>query len=169
MSTNEPTEMPNLESRLSLLRSISSLAGLGFEELMEIASKLEVEKFPIDAVILREDAIGDRLYIIESGVVGVYTEGAAGLVQLGKLGVGDRFGAVSLHASIRRKKTTIKTLTPVVVFTLSADAYEHLTTISPHFRADLASALDSFMEGRFGALMQARAQSQTTPDGSTAE
>ncbi|MEI6712379.1 MAG: cyclic nucleotide-binding domain-containing protein [Verrucomicrobiota bacterium] len=159
----------NLESRLSLLRSIASLETLGTDVLTEIASNLVVERFPMDSVILREDTFGDRLYLIQSGVVGVYTDGATGLVQLGKLGAGDRFGAVSLHTSIRRKRTTMKALTPVVALTLTAESYDHLTTMSPTFRAELACALDSFMEGRFGALMQARAMMTPPVDGRPAD
>jgi len=97
-------------------------------------------------------------FILESGVVGVYTDGASGLVQLGKLGAGDRFGAVSLQSSIRRKRVLLKALTPVVAMTLKADHSDHLTTISPAFRAELASALGFFYGRAIGAMMQAKAQ-----------
>ncbi len=157
MTTPEADGNVSLENRLALLRAIPSVASVDHDTLVQVANCLLVERFGINVTILRESTFGDRLYLIQSGVVGVYTDGPAGIVQLGKLSVGDRFGEVSLQRSMRRKRTTIKTLTPVVALTLSTADYDHFISKHPEIHLDLASALDSFMEGRFAALMQANA------------
>lgn len=147
-----------LERRLDLLRSISSLQEVGPEVLHEIATCLQQEHFAAGSVILSGGVFGDRLYIVESGVVGVFTDSVSGIVQLGKLGVGDAFGEISLNRSRRRRRTTIKALTPVVALTLSAELYRKLTSVSPEFKEELACALDDVMEGRMSALIQAKAR-----------
>ncbi|MEK0447183.1 MAG: hypothetical protein RLZZ399_2504, partial [Verrucomicrobiota bacterium] len=87
---NPPHQDPivSLERIVSLLSGIPSFEILDPTLLQKIALLLGVEQHPEGTEIIHEDRFGDRLYLIESGVVGVYTGGPTGPLLLGKLGEG---------------------------------------------------------------------------------
>jgi CRP-like cAMP-binding protein len=121
----------------------------------ELAGCLGTEAYEEGVPIIRENQFGDRLYLIESGVVGVYTDGPTGEVLLGKLGEGDRFGDVDLLTSTRRRRVSVVALTPVAVLTLAAGPYERLVAAHPALKGELSCAATDFMQHRLEVLMQA--------------
>jgi CRP-like cAMP-binding protein len=155
MSNAESQPPISVERRISLLGSMSSFEGLGYAVLREIAGCLGTETHAEGVEIIQENQFGDRLYFIESGVVGVYTDGPTGRLLIGKLGEGDRFGDVDLLTSTRRRRCSVVTFTPVTLLTLAAEPYERLVAIYPHLKGELSCTATEFMLKRLEALMQA--------------
>ncbi|MEY2597940.1 MAG: hypothetical protein RLZZ142_199 [Verrucomicrobiota bacterium] len=155
-SSNAP--QVSFERRLGLLKALPSFDGLDANVLAELANVMGTEFFADGQDIVHESCFGDRLYLIESGVVGVYAEGPTGELMLGKLGEGERFGDVDLLTSTRRRRATVRSLTPVTVLTLRAQEYERLVALYPEVKGDLACAASAFMQKRLEALMHAQAE-----------
>ncbi|MEI6714474.1 MAG: cyclic nucleotide-binding domain-containing protein [Verrucomicrobiota bacterium] len=153
----DPAEIP-LARRVVLLKTLPSFDALAPEVLEGIANSLGEERFDSGVVIMHESQFGNLMYLIESGVVDVSTDGPTGEVQLGKLGEGDRFGEVSFQSSTRRRRATVRALTPVVTLTLRSDQFERIAALYPDIRTDLACAASAFMQARLEALMGAKAQ-----------
>lgn len=146
------------ERRVAILKAIPSFESLDLRVLEKVAALLRCEAYPEGQAIINENFFGDRVYLIESGVVGVYTDGPSGMLMLGKLGEGDRFGDVDLLTSTRRRRASVVALTPVVLLTLGAEDYERLVVTYPALKGDLACAASEFMQKRLEALMRAKAE-----------
>ena len=142
--------------KLQLMRALEIFSSLDPDVLGEVCRSLAVERFAEDAVIIHESNFGDRLYVIESGIVSVHVDGAAGVFPIGKLGEGDSFGELDLLTSTRRRRATVRALTEVVALTLNAQAYERLVGLYPSVRVDLARNVGAFMHARLEAMMQAK-------------
>jgi CRP-like cAMP-binding protein len=147
-----------IERRLSLLRSLPSFETLAPEVLVDIAENLGVEAFDQGVDVVHEGWFGDRMYLIERGVVNVSVVGATGSVPLGTLGEGEMFGEIALLNEGRQRTATVTTECPLVTLTLDVAHFQRLAVIYPEVRLDLACAAEELMQRRFEALMQAKAQ-----------
>jgi putative ABC transport system ATP-binding protein len=92
--------------------------------LAEFAALVKREAFDSNEVIIRQGEIGEKFYIIESGIVDVITEKEAAPSQRVTLTAGDFFGEVALLTGAPRNATIIAR-GPVTVFTLTKQHFEH--------------------------------------------
>lgn len=160
LSMSESTSSPSVsfERRLSLLKNLPSFETLSVEVLNHIAENLGVESFGQHGEVVHEGCFGDRMYLIESGVVVVTVEGATGPVELGNLGEGEMFGEIALLNEGRQRSATVTTLCPMVALTLDIHHFQRLAALYPEVRLDLACAADALMQTRLEALMRAKTQ-----------
>ena len=136
VSNVRPKELVRI---LKVLQQVKELEGLGDMTLTRIAERMTIERRPAGDTIVREGAVGDRIYVISEGVAEAYVEGQA----VRELTVGQYFGAITAvsHTTIRE---TIRATTSLKLFVLGAD--------------DLAQvmAADKGFEERINVLLMAR-------------
>ena len=75
--------------------------------LAEFADRMKRESFAFGETIIREGEIGDKFYLIESGVVEVKSEEDRALGKIITLGAGDHFGEVALLTGSPRNATVL--------------------------------------------------------------
>ncbi len=118
------------------LRKISLFAGLTAEQLAEIADTLFPARYRRDEIIYQVGSRGDRLHLIESGVVQQSTPD--GLVA--ELSDGDFFGASALLTGDPHGTTTLAK-TDVELWGLNRDEFESLMMKHPVMGMNLSREL----------------------------
>jgi putative ABC transport system ATP-binding protein len=108
--------------------------------LAEFAERMKRESFAPGEAIIRQGEIGDKFYVIESGVVDVSGEKEGVPFSGIELGVGDFFGEVALLTGTPRNATVVAR-EPVTVFVLAKehfdDALARSKTLEQRLRAVL--------------------------------
>ena len=92
--------------------------------LAEFAALVKREAFNSGDVIIRQGEIGDKFYIIESGLVDVISDKDAATGKSVTLTAGDFFGEVALLTGAPRN-ATITARGPVTVFTLTKQHFDY--------------------------------------------
>ena len=96
------------------------------QEIENIASNSERIHFRKDQYIIKQNDIGDSLFIIADGVVNVTIDNNKGeKVMISKLGVGDFFGEMSLMTGEPRTANIIAEI-PCVVLKVSKDTIKNI-------------------------------------------
>jgi CRP-like cAMP-binding protein len=111
--------MSPTDQTLESLRKIPLFAGVGEDDLDEVASHLIERRFPKGATIVEEGTPGDYMYVIREGRVKVTKlsdDGREKILQM--LGEGAFFGEMALLDQAPRS-ATVKTLSPVRLLALS--------------------------------------------------
>ncbi|MBI4233613.1 MAG: cyclic nucleotide-binding domain-containing protein [Chloroflexi bacterium] len=116
--------------QLSLEKN-SLFSGLTPRELGELAAHLIPQEFSEGAILFREGEPGDHLYIVESGVIGIYLGPQEGQpTQIGTVGSGGCVGEMSILTGEPRSATA-RALTPLKLLSMSGQDFLVLTRASP--------------------------------------
>jgi putative ABC transport system ATP-binding protein len=136
VSNVRPKELVRI---LKVLQQVKELEGMGDMTLTRIAERMTIERRPAGATIVREGAVGDRIYIISEGVAEASIESQS----VRELTVGQPFGAITTvsHNMIRE---TIRARTSVELFVLRANDFAQVM------------AADKGFEERINVLLMAR-------------
>jgi len=78
--------------RIAFLQNVPLFAGMTSQELLRVAEIVKEVNFPSDTMIIREDDVGDYMFILVDGEVLIHRGGA----QVGKLRSKDFFGEMSI-------------------------------------------------------------------------
>ena len=109
---------------------------------------LVLEEFGPGEVIVREGDPGRDVYIIKAGTVDVLKQRPDGSQEVVKqLGAGDHFGEMALLRGAKRN-ATVRTATPVEVFSMSPGNFFSLYTYFPGLREQI----DKIMQDRLKEL-----------------
>lgn len=87
--------------------------------------------------IIEQGDVGQTLYIIQSGVVGVYSKTNDGEVSLGALSKGDHFGEISVFKR-QRRTATVRAQTRVEMISISQETAEVLGASLSKFHDEVA-------------------------------
>lgn len=123
------------------LRRVPALSVLAYEELDVVRGRLQLERFPAGAVIIREGERGDHFYIVKEGVVEVSQGTDPGVERLGRHGKTDYFGEIALLRDLPRA-ATVKALSPVELYRLNRADFESLLGRSEEFHRAIEGAMD---------------------------
>lgn len=104
------------------LTRVGLLAGLPGEHLSKLAARLEREEVAPGATVVREGDLGERFYIVLSGMLNVSQEG---LGERRLLRPGDSFGEVALAMGIPRT-ASVRAVTPAVVASCDQETFDEL-------------------------------------------
>ncbi|MGB3212598.1 MAG: DUF4388 domain-containing protein [Desulforhopalus sp.] len=110
-----------------LLRSIEIFSSLSSEDLLDLATLLELIDFPWQFPIAQKGDPGDRLFILLSGRAQVVDDNGVTLAELKK---GEVFGEMSLLSG-ERVSTTIMTAEPCKVAVMSQKNFRHVLNRFP--------------------------------------
>ncbi len=118
------------------LRRLSLMAGLGTEQLREVAQYLRAEKFAAGQGIYCRGTFGNALYLVDQGQVSVQRPGHPAMI----VGSGDLFGLSALLPN-QPHSSEVSALTDVSVWSLSRDDFEKLALRYPILALNLARLL----------------------------
>lgn len=139
-------------------RKMELLAGLhGFDKLPKssreaLAAELKLEVFAPGSTVVEERELGDRLFIIASGLAEVSSTGPTGKVVLDELSTGKMFGEIALVSRIRRRKATVSSVTQLVTLSLSAHVFEKLLAEHPDIHSDFVENAEALMAEKLQKL-----------------
>src|SRR5215510_8829199 len=78
--------------RIAFLQNVPLFGGMTSQELLDVAEIVKEVNFPSDTTIIREDDIGDYMFILVEGEVRIHR----GSTEVGKLQSKDFFGEMSI-------------------------------------------------------------------------
>lgn len=135
------------------LRRVPILATLSLRALDDIASRVQLERYPALATIVRQGEAGDQLYIVKLGTLDVTTaDGAGHEIHHATIGPMDYFGEIALLHDVPRT-ATIRAREPVELYSLSRASFQQVLQRS----ADLRDAMLETAGARYlrshGALL----------------
>lgn len=110
-----------------LLRSIDTFSALGDEDLLDLATLMELVDYPWQFPITQKGDPGNRLFILLSGRAEVIDDQGVILAEMGK---GEVFGEMSLMSG-DRVTMTIMTATPCQVAVLDQKDFHHILNRFP--------------------------------------
>jgi putative peptide zinc metalloprotease protein len=113
------------------LASLPLFAGIGSAELDRLAARMLITRYSAGDTILEQGGEGDRFFVLSDGRVEVVRRDEDGAERkLAELGVGDFFGEMALLDRAPRS-ATVRALSPVETYTLTADDFERLLDRPP--------------------------------------
>lgn len=115
-----PRHVPATVTELTRCGLLAELPG---EKLNELARRMTREELPAGAAPVVEGEVGDRFYIVLSGVLAVSQ--AAGRGAAGVLHPGAYFGEVALAMDIPRT-ASVRAMTPAVVASCDRATFDEL-------------------------------------------
>ena len=125
----------------SLLPNLRLFHGLDRKALNEIRSHLEWFSLPGGWPLIRQGEIGNALYVVVSGALGVFVKGADGRTELvTQLSAGAAVGEMSLLTGEKRS-ATLTAIRDTELLRLPKDAFEKLSTSYPILLQNLAEIL----------------------------
>jgi len=131
------------------LRAIPLFAGMGSEAFTPLAARLELERHAAGEDIVRQDAPGERLYLIERGQVEVLVTNDHGERRINLLSEGDYFGEMAL-LSDQSRSATVRTTMPTQLYSLSRADFTELLEQEPGIR-EAVSAVVAARRSAFAA------------------
>ncbi len=143
-------KLKDISQFASLLRGIQIFQPLSDEDLLDLATLLQIEKCPWGFPVLQKGDVGDHLYIILSGRVEVMDEDGVTLADMGK---GAVFGEMSLLSG-ETVTTTIMATEPTELATLSKKNFRHMQVRFPALQVFFYKLL----VGRITTINQQRAE-----------
>lgn len=141
-------EVPHGE-RLNLLAGVSAFGALPSETLEQLASLVQVERFEAGARVVKEGEVGDRLYIIARGHAEAWTQAGDRHVTLSKMGRGQMFGELALLYPHSQRHATVTTDEPLVLISLTEDAFDQLLQDYPEVRKIFSAAARRMLLAKF--------------------
>jgi MFS family permease len=133
---------------LTLLRSVPIFAPLSAPILERLARQMIPVEVPAGAVIIQQDDVGDRFYILVSGEVDVTMDGR----HVDAHGPGGYFGEVALIRAVPRT-ATVTALSDVTLYALEREDFLEAVTGQP----ESAAAADAISEERVRRATEAAA------------
>lgn len=108
------------------LAGLPLFAGVGSAELDRLAARMLVTRYSAGDAMVVQGQPGDRFYVLMDGRAEVARREADGdETVVAELGVGDFFGEMALLDG-RERSATVRALTPVETYTLSAEDFHEL-------------------------------------------
>jgi CRP-like cAMP-binding protein len=139
-------ELPTVEP--ARLAEIPLLASLSPAELAVAALWVSVERYPAGVVIVRQGETADRMFVIAGGEVEVLVDHAQGAPRrLGVLSTGSYFGEIALLGDDSARRTaTVRSITPVELFSLQNEDFRILFKSQPHIAREVARLAQARLE-----------------------
>jgi MFS family permease len=128
---------------LALLRGVPMFAPLAPASLELLASQLERLHVGPGEEVIRQGAVGDRFYVIESGEVEVFEDGVFARRQ----GAGDFFGEIALIRDVPRT-ATVRAVTDLELLALERELF--IAAVTGH--APSAEAADAVIDRRLDSV-----------------
>ncbi|GMH33824.1 hypothetical protein BSKO_01658 [Bryopsis sp. KO-2023] len=137
--------------RFEALRRVPILAQLTAAQRSTLCAAFTQDSYKAGEPIVKQGEEGDRFYIVESGVVGVFKDDNP--KPLTKLGPTCYFGELSLLRNDRRA-ATVKGLTDVTVLSLNRDGFDQLLGPLQQIMQKQASAYDAVSNNKLGTQVR---------------
>ena len=113
--------------RAGLLAGMPLFSEVSASQVKLIASKLVAGSYPAGTTIIRQGDIGDKFYVVKSGIVEVRrrVEGTGEETTVGRLGQGEYFGEIALLMNVPRTASVVAA-TQVELLSLDAASFDEM-------------------------------------------
>ena len=111
-------------------------------------SAMVEEHYAAGELVVRQNEVGDRLFIVAQGTAEVTAAGAKGEVPLASLAVGDLFGELALLEPGSLRHATVTAVEPLTALSLRREHVEQLWDSVPGLRAHVDAARDRLLVRR---------------------
>ena len=137
----EPVGLPSLISVYAMLNTIALFSSIPAERLAQLEQHFNHRTYPKNTILFMEGDTAGQLYIIESGLVSVYTDSADGKqLILNFLSDGDCFGELSLLDN-KPRSASVMTLADSKFAPLPAKYLKPFCGITPIYTTPLICEL----------------------------
>ena len=116
----------------NLLKTIPLFETLDEHMHAEIIKHINLEYYPENFVLFKEGDLGDKMYIIKTGIVRIFHAGETASFdkELAMLGDNDFFGEMALISEVPRNATA-RTVEPTQVFIIKKEDFLNLISQNP--------------------------------------
>ena len=124
---------------------VQALAALSQDQLVEIARKVEPLVYPPSSTIIRQNEVGDKLYIIVDGAVDVLIAQPGGSeIMVNQMQQGEYFGEMALFGNNHVRTATVRASadSPVSVVALDYESFNDVISDSRTLREELANVIN---------------------------
>jgi CRP-like cAMP-binding protein len=129
------------KDQIRQLGKLSLFAALGHEELSFLVSRMQVESYKKDAVVVEQGAEGDSMFILAEGLLEVWVKNEQGnSAKVADLAPGTFFGEKSLLTGEPRSATVV-CATDAIVCEITKDAVVELFARDPEIPELLSRAV----------------------------
>jgi CRP-like cAMP-binding protein len=137
----DPPDKLSLGEKILLLKEIDIFSGLSASELAAIASVTEEMKLAKDEDVIKQNSIGETVYLIVDGRVSVILEKEDGNeAVIDQMAPGSAFGEMALIDDSPRS-ATIRTITPCRFLTLHKQEFKETAMEFPRIALQICSVL----------------------------
>ena len=126
---------------IAILRRLPLFAPAPAPALESAAAALVRVDLPAGSAIVREGAVGDRFWVVDTGEVSVAQAGT----EIGRLGPGEAFGELALIRDIPRT-ASVTAVTDVGLYALDRESFLLALTASPRAAAEASRIAASHLE-----------------------
>jgi sigma-B regulation protein RsbU (phosphoserine phosphatase) len=129
-------------SHLSLLKKNKLFKGLSETHVEKLARHLKLERFAVGDIIVQENQIGDRVYLMVEGSARVQkriSRVGPESAQIGAVEAGDFFGEMSFFVDESERSATVCALTPAVTYSLHKDDFTKVLVDFPEVMRNILS------------------------------
>jgi cAMP-binding proteins - catabolite gene activator and regulatory subunit of cAMP-dependent protein kinases len=116
---------------VELLAEVPLFEDFDPEELQSVARLCKKKTFPKGAILFLEGDVGDKLYLIQSGLVKISRQEQNREITLALFRDGDFFGEMSLIEKNSLRSATAETIEPSVLYVLLRQDFIHFLENSP--------------------------------------
>lgn len=120
-----------MQPMIELLAEVPIFEHFDAEELQSVARLCKKKKYPKGTILFLEGDAGDKLYVIQSGLVKIYRHEQNREITLALFRDGDFFGEMSLIEKNSFRSATAETIEPTELFVLSRQDFNHFLEKSP--------------------------------------
>lgn len=135
-------------SHFDTLRSVDFFQTLSDDEIREMAQVVVEASYPPGAIIIREGDVGEQVYIIQTGEVGIWKDyGTPESDRLGVYGPGDIFGELALIDRAPRSASVVAR-TETGVLSLGRTDFNRIISASPSLSICIMRAISAMIRQR---------------------
>ncbi len=140
--------LPEIGSRVRLLKQVLIFNEFDENELAEVAKRLKEQRVAAGETVFREGDEADRLFIVASGKLDVFRTGPEGEeIFLARFERGDTFGEEGLYAN-QPRSATIQAITPTELFYLDDADFRWLRKTYPQVNPYLLAFRQTYEAAR---------------------
>jgi len=129
----------DLQIITNILKKIPLFAELNADENKEVIKKITMDYVPENTILFKEGDVGDKMYVIQKGIVRIFHEGETASFdkEVAMLGDNDFFGEMALFSEVPRNATA-KVVEASQLFILSKEDMHKLISENPSIAAKLS-------------------------------
>lgn len=118
------------------------------EEIEYLTSKCNIENFEANSTIISEGMLGDKIYLVYSGAIGISKKiGSQSVFFITTLGVGELFGEMSVLTNYPRSATAFAS-DEATLIALNKHSYESVKKERPEIYSKLNQVLTKVLAER---------------------
>jgi CRP/FNR family cyclic AMP-dependent transcriptional regulator len=125
---------------VTLLRQIELFQGVDIPELSLISQQMTAQSYDAGAVVFHEGDMGDRLFVILTGIMHVYVERQGKTITYALMHAGECFGEMALIEDAPRS-ATVRAEAPAHCLTLSKQGFLNLIQRHPQIALTIMKSL----------------------------